>query len=315
MPLNFTSYESALQAKLNAATSNTTPTEMLLLAKASESSVGSITVTNIQSEGATQISSVNSAGSTQVAAVNSAGTTQIAAVNSAGSTQMTALQNYFNSVATGAPAALDTLAELAAAINNDPSFAASVTTALGNRVLKAGDTMTGTLNLPANGLQLAGNQIVTSGGNVGLGMSPVANNGILQLGAHASVEALIELAAITAAAPSSTVNFDTMAQAVQFFTSNSANNWTLNLRGNSSTSLNTIMQVGQSLTVAVLVTNGSPAYYQTGFQVDGNAVTVRWSGGNTPSSGNANSIDVYSITVIKTANATFTALGAQTRFA
>ena len=189
---------------------------------------------------------------------------------------------------------MDTLSELATALNNDSNFASTVANSLAARVNKAGDTMTGAL---------------------GIGMAPVANNGVLRLGAHASIAALFELALMSASAPTSTTNFDVMNQAVQFFTSNSTNNWTLNLRGNSSTTLNTIMQTGQSLTVAVLVTNGSSAFFQNGFQVDGSAVTVRWSGGNTPSSGNANSIDVYSITVIKTANATFTALGAQTRFA
>ena len=36
-------------------------------------------------------------------------------------------------------------------------------------VAKAGDTMTGTLNLPANGLRVGANQLVASGGNVGIG--------------------------------------------------------------------------------------------------------------------------------------------------
>jgi len=36
-------------------------------------------------------------------------------------------------------------------------------------VAKSGDTMTGSLNLPANGLTLAGNQLVASSGNVGIG--------------------------------------------------------------------------------------------------------------------------------------------------
>jgi hypothetical protein len=36
-------------------------------------------------------------------------------------------------------------------------------------VAKAGDTMTGTLNLPANGLAVGGNQFVVSSGNVGIG--------------------------------------------------------------------------------------------------------------------------------------------------
>ena len=39
-----------------------------------------------------------------------------------------------------------------------------------------GGTLTGTLNLPANGLQVGTNQIVTSGGNVGIGGTPGAMN-------------------------------------------------------------------------------------------------------------------------------------------
>lgn len=47
----------------------------------------------------------------------------------------------------GAPALLDTLNELAAAINDDASFATTITTAIGEKVAKAGDTMTGALVL------------------------------------------------------------------------------------------------------------------------------------------------------------------------
>jgi len=42
-------------------------------------------------------------------------------------------------------------------------------TAVNGRVLKSGDTMVGTLNLPANGLVAGTNQLVLSGGNVGIG--------------------------------------------------------------------------------------------------------------------------------------------------
>ncbi len=41
--------------------------------------------------------------------------------------------------------------------------------ALGNYVLKAGDTMTGVLNLPVNGLVVGTNQLALSGGSVGVG--------------------------------------------------------------------------------------------------------------------------------------------------
>jgi hypothetical protein len=45
-----------------------------------------------------------------------------------------------------APAALDTLNELAAAINDDSSFVTTVTTSIGTKVAKAGDSMTGNLD-------------------------------------------------------------------------------------------------------------------------------------------------------------------------
>lgn len=45
-----------------------------------------------------------------------------------------AITSALNALATGAPGALDTLDELAAALGDDANFAATVTTALGNRV-------------------------------------------------------------------------------------------------------------------------------------------------------------------------------------
>ena len=48
----------------------------------------------------------------------------------------------------GAPGLLDTLNEIAAAINDDASIADTLTTAIGTKVSKAGDVMTGSLTLP-----------------------------------------------------------------------------------------------------------------------------------------------------------------------
>jgi hypothetical protein len=77
------------------------------------------------------------------------------------------------------------------------------------------------------------------------------------------------------------------------------------------------MSTGQALTIAHLVTNGGTAYYLTTLQIDGttSGVTTEWQGGTTPASGNTNSVDIYSITIIKTGNAAFTAFAAQTKFA
>jgi hypothetical protein len=62
-----------------------------------------------------------------------------------------------------APELLDTLNELAAAIGDDENFAANLATSVGEKVAKAGDTMTGALVLhadPANNLEAATKQYV-----------------------------------------------------------------------------------------------------------------------------------------------------------
>ena len=126
---------------------------------------------------------------------------------------------------------------------------------------------------------------------------------------------MLEQMTISATAATGTINFDAATQSVLYYTTNASGNFTVNIRGNSGTTLNNSMVTGQSLTVAFLVTNGGTAYYQTGFQVDGSSVTPKWQGGTAPSSGNTSSIDVYSYTVIKTGSATFTVLASQTKFA
>ena len=75
------------------------------------------------------------------------------------------------------------------------------------------------------------------------------------------------------------------------------------------------MDAGEAVTIVHLVTNGSSAYYNSAFQVDGSSVTPEWQGGSAPSAGNTNSVDVYTYTIIKTGDAAFTALAAQTQFA
>ena len=123
-----------------------------------------------------------------------------------------------------------------------------------------------------------------------------------------------EKVTISATAATGTVNFDAITQSVLYYTTNASGNWTLNVRGDGSTTLNSIMATGDSLTIAFLVTQGSTAYYQATFKVDGSAVTPKYAGGSAPSAGNINGIDGYAMTIIKTGDAAFTALGALTEF-
>lgn len=127
---------------------------------------------------------------------------------------------------------------------------------------------------------------------------------------------IIEDGAIEATAATGTVNFDVLSQSVLYYTSNASGNWTLNVRGSSGTTLSSLLDVGDSVSIAFLVTNGGTAYYQTALNVDGSAVTPKWQGGTAPTAGNENSIDVYTVVIIKTAaTPTYEALASVTKFA
>lgn len=122
---------------------------------------------------------------------------------------------------------------------------------------------------------------------------------------------------VTAASAGGTVNLDALTSAVWYYTNSSSSNWTLNVRGNSSTSLNNILATGDSITTVFFATNGTTPFYQTLLTVDGatSGLSVRWQNATAPSAGNSSSIDIYSFTIVKTGNAAFTAFGSQTRFA
>jgi hypothetical protein len=126
---------------------------------------------------------------------------------------------------------------------------------------------------------------------------------------------ILEVATISATAATGTINYDVTTQSVLYFTTDASGNFTVNFRGSSGTSLNTIMATGESLSATFLVTNGATAYYNSAVQVDGSSVTPKWQGGTAPTSGNASSIDSYTYVIIKTGSATFTVLASVTKFA
>jgi hypothetical protein len=128
---------------------------------------------------------------------------------------------------------------------------------------------------------------------------------------------ITELANIVAGAPSATQTFYINSGAVQYYTSNAANNWAINVAFSSGTTMNTAMAVGDSISFTMMTTQGSTAYYNSSVQIDGttSGVTTKWQGGTAPTSGNASGIDSYTYVIIKTASATYTVLASQTKFA
>ncbi len=81
------------------------------------------------------------------------------------------------------------------------------------------------------------------------------------------------------------------------------------------TNVNSSLDIGQSFTAVILLTQGTTPYYVNSYKIDGVACTPKWSGGTAPTAGNASGIDTYSFTIIKTADATFTVMASITQFA
>jgi len=123
-----------------------------------------------------------------------------------------------------------------------------------------------------------------------------------------------EVATVSATAATGTINYDVTTQSVLYYTTDASANWTVNFRGNGTTSLNTLMSTGQALTVVFLVSQGATAYYNNAITIDGSSVTPKYQGGTAWSSGNASGIDAYSYTIVKTGSATFTVFASQTQF-
>ena len=214
--------------------------------------------------------------------------------------------------------------------NLDANF--NTTATLGNAAIGLGNTTTTVGNLTltnvtissgsvsntaiANGSVTLGNTAVglgntaTSLGNLTLA-NPTIQNGTQS---NVTITTIQEPGNITATAANSTINFDVSNNAVQYFTSNAAGNWTINFRGTSAVTLNNTMPANASISVTHLVTQGTTAYYNSAVTIDGNSVTPKWQGGTAPTSGNASSVDSYTYVIVKTAANTYTVFASQTQF-
>lgn len=165
---------------------------------------------------------------------------------------------------------------------------------------------TGTLTLPTSTDTLVGRATTDTLTNKTL-TDPVVNGAILDQSE--------ENWNIVASAATGTINFDVKTASIWYYTSNATANHTVNVRGDSSTTLASLLNTGDSITVVWANTNGTTAYYPSAFQVDGSSVTPKWQGGTAPTGGNASAIDLYSYTIVKTAaTPTYTVFASQTQF-
>ena len=123
---------------------------------------------------------------------------------------------------------------------------------------------------------------------------------------------LREKVKITAGKLSDNVNINLDDGMVHFFTTQETTTSTPNIT--SSVGINTIMAVGDTMTLSVITTAAAGAY-SANWTVDHTAVTEAWNGGAAPAAGGAAGKDFYTLNIIKTGNAAFTVLGNVSNFA
>jgi hypothetical protein len=169
-------------------------------------------------------------------------------------------------------------------------------------------------NQTINGVStINGFQQVTAGQNITGVMNVYGNIAITGTTTTNNITETVNL--VSNLPPTATTNVDLLTGTVIYYTQNATTNFTVNVRGTSAATLNSVLAVGQSMGFGLLVTNGGSAYYVSALTIDGNAQTIKWAGGTAPSSGNTNSVDVYNFNIIRTGPATYTVLGTQTKFA
>lgn len=141
-----------------------------------------------------------------------------------------------------------------------------------------------------------------------LGINTTGPRTALDVIGISSVQGMLENTLITTTGISGAINIDANVAAVVVYDTNAAGNWTFNVRGNAGVTLDSLMAVGQTMTLAVEVPQGATPFYCTAITVDGAAPSqIKWlsAGAGAPTAGHASSIDVYAITIIKKAANTF----------
>ena len=105
---------------------------------------------------------------------------------------------------------------------------------------------------------------------------------------------------------------------VVYYDVDSVGNWTWNVRGDGSTSLNSMMAAGEVMTASLITDHGGTAHYMSGFQIDGTdkLSTIHWAGGSAPTGADAkaNGVSVYMFSILKTGANTYKVLGSFTAY-
>jgi len=200
-----------------------------------------------------------------------------------------------------------------------PKIGTSILDTNGNELALLTATASAVNELTIANAATGNNPVISATGgdtNVGITLTPKGDLGRITANGETKIFGVFE--AVTVSTTYITAfTYDILTQAVYFQNVNLGSNFTVDFRGNASTTLNAALATGESATVALITKQANTTFYNTSvLTVDGTStgVTVVYQGGTAPTGGNASSNDVYTYTAIKTAASTYTILAAQTQF-
>ena len=188
----------------------------------------------------------------------------------------------------------------------------------GNEQIKFATTASAVNEISVTNAATGNNPAISATGsdtNVGITLTPKGDLGRITANGETKIFGVFEAVTVSTTFIT-TFTYDVLTQAVYFQNVNLGANFTVNLRGNASNTLNSALAIGESATVALITKQGNTTFFNNVVQVDGTTtgVTLVYQGGSAPTTGNASSNDVYTYTAIKTAASTYTVLAAQTQF-
>lgn len=126
---------------------------------------------------------------------------------------------------------------------------------------------------------------------------------------------VVESVSISGTALTSVVNVNLLGPAITYYSSAPSGTWIFNFRGNGSVPVSSYLTTGKAVTSTSLVLQGPTPYAISSVRIDGTPVTVKWLGGTAPTTGNANSIDAYTFTILMTGPGSYIVFGSLTKYA
>lgn len=166
---------------------------------------------------------------------------------------------------------------------------------------------------PSGSMTIGAGALTVYGSTSRVGVNTLSPNYTLEVNGIAKAATFAERWNVPGVGSSGTMNLDALSYTNYLFLGPTGN-WTINVRGSSSVTLNSILSTGDSIVITYASSQSSATYYPSTFQIDGSTQTVKWQGGTAPTAGNQNTTDVYVYTILKTSNALYSVFGSQTKF-